>query len=256
MSSDRATLGIQSTGRAVKVPAPFVPDEPGQISYSRWPSSTRRLSDIVRHGMPRPGLPAEVNRWRLRNQRHLWRGLSRLLFARALRQHRIYGALFVDVLRADGSHVGYGLASLELVTTVGCDYIANVWGAASSFPLTSIKYHGIGTSGTTAVIGDTALGAEITGTQLSVTNTRGTGTLSASSHNVVQSLGTVTLSSGATGTPIAVVEAGLFSYPTTTDTPSQATGKILFDHFVFAAINLSPNDGITSTVQVTLPPGS
>ena len=40
-------------------------------------ADSNRLRDLARHGLPDSDLSDEVNAWRLRNARNLWRGRSR-----------------------------------------------------------------------------------------------------------------------------------------------------------------------------------
>ena len=123
-------------------------------------SAKVRLVDIVRDGMPRRGLGEEVNLWRMRNQRHLWRGAAKVLLARVLRQHRTWGGLWLTLVRSDGTEVRLGLASLELVTTAGANFIVDAW--QNIVELETAKYHGIGTGSTTPVIGNTTMNSEST----------------------------------------------------------------------------------------------
>src|SRR5258708_3822446 len=74
-----------------------------------WPHRPVTAADIIEHGLPQRGLPPEVNAWRLRNQRHLWRGWRRIALARSLRLPHFYGQLWLTHIRADGEAVELGL---------------------------------------------------------------------------------------------------------------------------------------------------
>jgi hypothetical protein len=220
--------------------AAAVPDALGQISWSEWPD-TLKLSNIVATGMPQRGLDDEVNTWRLRNQRNLWRGLRRILAAKALGVPTIYGALFLDVIRADGHHVPLGLASLRVVTTTGAGYIVDAWQNITE--LENMKYHGIGTTATAENVADSALAAEST-TALNPDSTRATGTTAEASATVFRSVGTLTADAS-----IAAVEHGLLSQAAT-------GGGVLFDRSTFTVVNLASGDSLQATYDATIAAGS
>ena len=61
-----------------------------------------KFADILAHGTPQSGLSDEVNQWRLRNLRNLWRGARRIAAARTMGIGHVYGALFITVTRGNG----------------------------------------------------------------------------------------------------------------------------------------------------------
>jgi hypothetical protein len=239
---DRSTVHPGDNLSVERIPGHLdMPGDVASVLATGWQSATR-LRQVLRDGLPRPGLPRKVNMWRLRNQRHLWRGLLPLIVARLFHQHRIYGALWVDAVDDTGARTAYGLASLELVTTAGVGYIVDAWQNLAE--MEAMKYHAVGTGTTDPAIGDTALGAEAT-TALNPDSTRGAGSLTeGTAANIFRTVATNTFDASA-----AVSEVGLFN--------QQATGGgVLFDHFVFAALPFVSGDSFVSTIDVTFPPGS
>lgn len=191
--------------------------------------------------IPRRGLPREVNRWRLRNLPNLWRGLWRAFVAHLLGIPTVFGALYLTVLRKDGTRVPYGMASLRVVTTVGAGFIVDAW--QNSVELEIMKYHGIGTGGTAEAAGDTALVTEST-TALNPDSTRATGTTTEASATVFRSVGTLTADSA-----IACTEHGLFSQAAT-------GGGVLMDRSLFSVVNLASGDALQATYDFTITAGS
>jgi hypothetical protein len=187
------------------------------------------LSEIRRYGLPSREQPAEVNTWRASNRRHLWRGASRVLTARALKLPHYYGALFLELLRSDGTVLDLGLASMRVVTTVGvkfiCDDLNNSTTDCSTF-----RFHGFGTGTNAEAVGDTALQTELT-TQYVSDSTRPTGS-----------------QASATVSTIAITEHGIFS---------ASSAGTLFDRSVFSAVNLvAGSDSLQATYVYTLNAGS
>jgi hypothetical protein len=216
-----------------------VPDELGHISWSSWPAAITWTA-IWLHAFPHRGLGREVNLWRLRNLRSFWRGLRRWAAGRMLDVPMIYGALYLDVIRADGTHVPLGLASLRVVTTVGSGFIVDAFQNLTE--LENMKYHGIGTSATAEAVGDTALVAELT-TQYQTANTRAAGTTTESAQTVYRTVGTNTVAATA-----AIQEHGVFS---------AASAGVLLDRTAgFTVVNLAANDSLQATYDLSLPAGS
>lgn len=208
------------------------------------PSRELSLAELLYFGLPHRGLPDVVNLWRLRNWRHLWRGLHRIAIARRLHIPHHYGRLSVVKLFGDGRILDFGLASLRLVTTAGVNFIVDAF--QNSVELEILKYHGIGTGTTAEAAGDTALVTELT-TEYNPDNTRATGSLTeGASANIFRTVGTNTLDSG---TP-AVTEHGILSQAAT-------GGGTLLDRSVFSAINLvgANGDGLQTTYDYTLSSG-
>src|SRR6185437_1871940 len=149
----------------------------GAIARDLKPSGTVRLQvlrrdpfggraphhplNILRLGLPRPGLATEVNIYRLKNLPHLWRGLWRVWLGAILGVPVHYGAVMHRVQRGKGgAWIEYGLASLRVITTAGVNYLAACFDNTNEPEL--FKFHGFGTGTTAEAIGDTALVTELT----------------------------------------------------------------------------------------------
>lgn len=202
------------------------------------------LGDIWRHALPHRGLGREVNAWRMSNLRHLWRGLRNVLPAKLLRIPHFYGALWLQVTRADGTIVDYGLASMRLVTTVGVKYICDDMNAAAgSADVSLFKFHGYGTGTTAEAAADTALVTELT-TQYATDNTRPTGSQASATVSANATYTTVgTLSPDAS---VACTEHGIFT--------ATSAGTLL-DRSVFSAVNLTSVDSLQTTYVFTCTSG-
>lgn len=203
------------------------------------------LREIREFGRPRRGLPDEVNVWRSANWPNLWRGLKTILPARALKIPHFYGALWLELHRGDGAVVDYGLAGLRLVTTVGVKFIADDFNAGAQ-DISTMKYHGFGTGGTTDAAADTALGTELT-TQYATDSTRPTGSQASATVSTNATYTTVATLSPDSGGTLAIIEHGIFSAP--------SSGTLL-DRTSFAAVNLvAGSDSLQSTYVLTLASG-
>ncbi len=107
--------------------------------------------------------------------------------------------------------------------------------ASSTGQIANFSWHEMGTGGTAEAIGDTTL--------VTAVETRTDGTqVEGASANIYRSVGTVT----ATATR-AIVEHGLFD---------ASTAGNLMDRSVFTVINLSTDDAIQFTYELTVPAGS
>ena len=207
-----------------------------------WPARELSLSEIAHYGLPRRGLDERVNEWRTRNARHLFRGVRRVLAARALRLSHFYGSLYLTHIRANGEVIDLGLASMRVVTTAGVGFIVDAF--QNLVELENMKYHGIGTGNTAEASSDTALVTEST-TALNPDNTRATGsTTEGASANIYRTVGTVTVDA-----TVACVEHGVFSQAAT-------GGGVLLDRSVFSTVNLASGDSLQPTYDLTLPAGS
>ena len=200
------------------------------------------VRDVARDGLPRLDLSDEVNAWRRRNVRHLWRGLRRISLARALRLPHFYGQLHLAVVRADGERVDLGLASLRVVTDTGVGFIVDAF--QNSVELENMKFHGLGTGSTAENQTDTALVTELTTEYTG--NVRATGTTTEAAANIYQTVATNTMDA-APGA--AIREHGVLSQAAT-------GGGVLLDRTVFAAITLANGDGIQSDYRLTFTAGS
>lgn len=198
--------------------------------------------NILKHGLPRPGLSAEVNWWRFTNLPNLWRGLWRVWLAKLLGVPTHYGAVFLRVSRA-GEWTELGLASLRVITTAGVTDIATRFAGSTPANIANYKFAGFGTGTTAEATSDTALVTELT-TQYNPDNTRPTGSQAASTN---------TYTTVATLTPdanCAITEHGVF-------TQAATGGGTLLDRSVFAAVNLvsSNPDSLQATYVLTIVAG-
>lgn len=197
---------------------------------------------------PRGTLTARVIRaprigygYTVRNAPNLWRGYWRHAIAEALGISHIYGRLYVQLRRVDGSVVNYGLVSTRVVTTAGVNWLVSAF--ANTVEPEIMKYHGVGTGTTAEATADTALVTEST-TALNPDSTRATGTTTVgASNNIYRTVGTVTFDATA-----AITEHGIFSQAAT-------GGGTLWDRSVFSAINVISGDSIAFTYEATFSAG-
>ncbi len=204
--------------------------------------SRQRLRDIIRDALPNTS-SEEINRYRIQNLWNIWRGLWRIMVARAIGVGHAYGAVYATVIRGNGERVQLGLISLRVVTTVGVGYIVDAF--QNLVEAENMKYHGFGTGTTAEASADTALVTELTTEYVS--NIRPTGSQTeGASGNIYRSVGTLAPDSGGV---LAITEHGIFS--------ANAAG-VLLDRSKFSAINLdSANaDSLQITYDLTLPAGS
>lgn len=237
---DRYPNAIQQGGDSGNVIRfPSVPDPGDDIVMASDPS----FKEIIRHGMPQPGLSREVNTWRAKNAPNLWRGARRVLAARALNLATFYGAVWLRKIDGQtGDVTDYGLASLRVVTTTGVGFIVDAFQNLVEAEL--MKFHGIGTGTNSEASSDTALQTELT-TQYSPDSTRSTGTLTeGASGNIFRTVGTITVDASAT-----ITEHGIFSQAAT-------GGGVLLDRSVFSAVGLAASDSLQVPYELTFPAGS
>lgn len=212
--------------------------------FSEYPADPSNR-EIAEWALPRLGLSDSVNAWRARNFANLAGQWGRLGVARlAQRVHQMpmmYGALWLRVLRGDGTIDDLGLASLRLVTTAGVTYLAaDMAGGASDINL--FKFHGFGVGTTAEATGNTALVTELT-TEYATDSTRPTGSQS-SSTNTYTTVATLSPDSGGT---LAITEHGVFT---------ATSAGTLWDRSVFAAVNLvAGSDSLQATYVATFPAG-
>jgi hypothetical protein len=236
VTTPRGDLGL----RIIK-PSGEIINVPRRSSFSRT-SKGISFREVVRDGLPRPGLGREVNVWRLKNIPNLFRGLRRVVLARAFRLPTFYGALRLRVFRANGDVIDLGLASLRVVTTAGVNFIVDAF--QNTKELENLKYHGIGTGTNAEASSDTALQTEST-TALNPDNTRATGSLTeGASANIFRTVGT-----NAVDAAVANTEHGIFDQAAT-------GGGTLLDRSVYSVVNLASADSLESTYDLTIPAGS
>jgi hypothetical protein len=88
------------------------------------------IKDIIRDGFPRPGLPREAFRWRLRNFAHLLIPAFKVAVINRLHIVAIQGSVYLKVIR-NGVEIDLGLASLRVVTDAGVAYLTGDMNAAA-----------------------------------------------------------------------------------------------------------------------------
>lgn len=209
-------------------------------SPAECPESFR---DLIAAGIPKPGLPDEVNEWRLRNMRNLYRGARRVGLARWHGLPHFYGALYGTVKRGNGDIVPLGLMSLRVVTTAGVNRIVDGLQSTGT-DLSLWKFHGFGTGTNAEAVGDTALQTELT-TEYVTDNTRPTGSQTEGAANVYRTVGT--LAPDGAGT-LNITEHGVFT---------ATTAGSLLDRSVFTAVALTRSqDSLQVTYDFTVAAGS
>ena len=138
------------------------------------------------------------------------------------------------------SYDDYGEVSHKVITDAGVDKLEDSF--RNAFEPETWNYHAIGTGTTAEAASQTALVTELT-TQYNPDNTRATGTQSAASANVYQTVGVNTVDAA-----VAITEHGLLSQAAT-------GGGTLWDRSVFSAINLASGDSLSTTYQNSLSSG-
>lgn len=215
------------------------------LRVARRENPYRELSivDYARDFSPRRGLSEEVNEYRLRNLRNIWRGAKKVVAAQAFGVPTMVGSLHLTLWRGGDFPVELGCVSLRVVTSAGVGFIVDAF--QNLVELENMKYHGYGTGTTAEASGDTALVTELT-TEYVSNGTRPTGTTAENAANIYETVATLSPDSGAN--PLAITEHGVFS---------ATSAGVLLDRTVFSAVNLVPgSDSLQSTYRLTLTAGS
>jgi hypothetical protein len=200
--------------------------------HRAWPGEPK-LREIVKHGLPMPGLGKGVAMWRLRNLPNLWRGMRRVLMARTF-----------GIAHADGTRTRLGLASMRVVTDAGVGYLVDA--LQNLVEPENMKFHGFGTGGTAESAAQTALVTEET-TQYVTDNVRPTGSQTETSANIYRTVGTYSPDSGTNPRPIT--EHAIFSQAAT-------GGGVMLDRSLFSTVNLVPSaDSLQATYDLTFTSG-
>lgn len=250
----------------------------GALGLKKLPSGPVDFSlrHYLKHAFPQRGLEEEVNRWRIANMPHLWRGLRRVGVAQALGLPVHFGILHLQIIRPEGpgrlidqllaDYTGsnyhplfsfpafaaerglkfhslfMGLASLRVVTTAGVGFLVDAF--QNSTEMENLIYHGLGTGTTAENVSDTGLETELT-TQYVVNSTRATGSATeGASANIFRSVGTNTVDAS-----VAITEHALMSQAAT-------GGGVCWDRTVFSANNLTTGESLQSTYDGTFTAGS
>lgn len=208
------------------------------------PNRDITLGEILKFGSPwAKGLSPGMRAWKRQNWRdHLFRGVPRVLAARALGIATLHGSLFLATIDGrTGKRIDYGLVGLRVVTTAGVNYLAADMNDGAS-DISAFDFAGLGTGSTAEAIGDTALVTELTTEYTG--NVRTAGTPSNPSANIYRSTCTSVLDSG---TP-NLREHGLFT---------ASSAGTLWDRTVFSGIALdgTVGDSLVSTYSCTFAAG-
>lgn len=198
---------------------------------------------LIRDAFPRPGLPREVNRWRLSNSWRLVLPIARLWLIQRVGGAVLVPQLRLTLLKEDGRVLDLGLAGMKLVTTAGVNYLVDA--LQGSVEPENFNYHGFGTGGGAEDAANTGLTTELT-TEYVTNSTRPTGTPGeGASANIYRTVGTLSPDSGGT---LAITEHGVFS--------ANAAGTLL-DKTLFSAVNVVASaDSLQATYELTLATGS
>lgn len=138
------------------------------------------------------------------------------------------------LIRADGTREDLGILSTKVVTDSFVEYVVDEL-QSSAGGIANFRHHGSGIGVAAESQTQTALVSEVA--------TRATGTQTeGASANIYKSVGVVNYSAS-----FAIREHGLFR---------AASGDIMADRSLFAAINVGSGDGIEFTYELTLPAGS
>lgn len=142
----------------------------------------------------------------------------------------IWGVLSCRVYReATGQWEDHGCISVQKITTAFRDRMVSALQNSTTYPLDVFKYHACGTGATAEANTDAALVTEV--------GSRVAGTQTNNGSNIYRTVATIT-----PGGSYAVTEHGILS---------AATGGILMDRSVFAAINVAAGDSIQFTYDCT-----
>lgn len=136
----------------------------------------------------------------------------------------------------------YGFLGDRVITDTGVGFLVDAW--ENLVEMEIMKFHGVGTGTTAEAAGNTALVTEST-TALNPDSTRATGTLTETSANIFQTVGTLTFDASA-----ATTEHGLFS--------TSGTGSgVMWDRTMYSAstINVASGDSIQFTYSMTASSG-
>lgn len=238
MMSGNTSMTVIRNGVRIPVPMP-----------ANWPRRAVTLDDIIEYGMSRrlpvlePRIQQEVNAWRKANAEQI-RQAWKLVKSREAHVKKggvaAWSQLWLRILRADGSVIPLGLASVRVVTTAGVGFLVDALQGLVEPEL--LRFHGLGTGNTAEASSDTALVTELT-TEYNPNATRATGSLTESAANIFRTVGTNTVDAVA-----AVEEHGIFSQAAT-------GGGVLLDRSVFSVVNLAALDSLESTYDLTLTAG-
>jgi hypothetical protein len=185
-----------------------------------------------------------VASWRRRNLPFILPG-----FIRYLRRRKkgcflgLLGLLDIAIIDLSGREMEYGLASLDLITDVGVQFVVDALQGITT--ISTLRFHGLGSSNANVLASNTALASELASLYTTPT-VRTTGQVGeGATPNIYQTIGLTKFAD-----TVAVAEWGLFSQASTsTGTP---IGGVLFDRSTFALQNVLVGFSIRTTYSLTI----
>lgn len=171
--------------------------------------------------------------YKIKNLPNIWRGYWRYQLAKLCKIPTFYATLELQVIKASGEVVHYGVVATRVVTTAFVNDIVDTLQAVGT-TFDDYKYHDYGTGTTAEAIGDTGLVTPFGGSRVS-------GTQAEPSANVYRSVATVPFTS-----TLAITEHGLFN---------ASSSGVLMDRSVFSAVNVVNGDSISGTYSLTCTAG-
>ncbi len=205
-----------------------------------------QLSHILRGLLPHKNISREVAQWRRKNVPFAFPGLLRYLRGRLSGTTNLVGTLSFAIVDPRGNETDFGLISLDMITDSGAEYIVNSF-LGTAF-VSSLRYHGLGSSNATLAVTNTALAAELA-SQYATANTRTVG--SAVVGTTTKKF--VTIANTSFSGTVTCAEWGLFSQISTlTGTP---VGGYMFDRATFASQGVLATFAAKTTFTLTVASG-
>ena len=184
--------------------------------------------------------------WKLRNAPHYWSGAWKTYLAQYVSKITgcpvLISSLRLELHKADGTIIDYGVVGRRVVTTAGVGYIVDAF--QNLVEAENMKYHGFGTGGAAEAVGNMALTTELT-TEYATDNVRPTGTTTeGASANIYETVATLDPDSA-----VAITEHGIFSQAAT-------GGGVLLDRTLFSVVNVAASgDTLQATYDLTFTSG-
>lgn len=142
----------------------------------------------------------------------------------------------------------YGIVSRKVITTTGVERLVDVF-QSSTANLGPFRWHALGLSSAAESTADTALTNELTTAGYgSATRSSGSQTTGSAGAHVYETVGTITIDSVTSGTPMVVQEHGIFQ-----TSGRGSTG--LWDRSLTGTQSLSTGDSLQGTYDLTISAG-
>jgi hypothetical protein len=152
-----------------------------------------------------------------------------------------------DLLIGNNYVEDYGTVSRKVVTDTGVEQLVDVF--QSSAAVMVWRWHALGLGSTAEATTDAALADEITTAGYgSATRSSGTQTTGSAGPEVYETVGTVTIDSVTSGTPMVIEEHGIFKTCTVASTG-------LWDRSLTGSQSLSTGDSLQTTYDLTVNSG-